>query len=124
MFCSGEGHLGYLTVNRIGVRTTERKLLSYSFLLFFYVTSAADWKLDEPAWTGRMKITAKGKLAYIKLEDRNTGAVVFCMCVCVCFSVLNMGNLCLSAINDMNLLYISYYTLLQTTLPPVIRLCT
>ncbi|KAM8916696.1 adaptin ear-binding coat-associated protein 2 [Spinachia spinachia] len=34
---------------------------------------AADWKLDEPAWSGRMKITAKGKLAYIKLEDRNTG---------------------------------------------------
>ncbi|XP_056304316.1 adaptin ear-binding coat-associated protein 2 [Danio aesculapii] len=34
---------------------------------------AADWKLDEPAWSGRMKITAKGKTAYIKLEDRNTG---------------------------------------------------
>ncbi|XP_040058929.2 adaptin ear-binding coat-associated protein 2 [Gasterosteus aculeatus] len=34
---------------------------------------AADWKLDEPAWSGRMKITAKGKLAYIKLEDKNTG---------------------------------------------------
>lgn len=36
-------------------------------------SSAADWKLDEPAWSGRMKITAKGKLAYIKLEDKNTG---------------------------------------------------
>lgn len=35
--------------------------------------SAADWKLDEPAWSGRMKITAKGKMAFIKLEDRNTG---------------------------------------------------
>uniref|UniRef100_H3DAZ7 NECAP endocytosis associated 2 n=1 Tax=Tetraodon nigroviridis TaxID=99883 RepID=H3DAZ7_TETNG len=34
---------------------------------------AADWKLDEPAWSGRMKITAKGKMAFIKLEDRNTG---------------------------------------------------
>ncbi|XP_038552740.1 adaptin ear-binding coat-associated protein 2 [Micropterus salmoides] len=34
---------------------------------------AADWKLDEPAWSGRMKITAKDKMAYIKLEDRNTG---------------------------------------------------
>ncbi|KAM3878187.1 adaptin ear-binding coat-associated protein 2 [Diretmus argenteus] len=34
---------------------------------------AADWKLDEPAWTGRMKITSKGKVAIIKLEDRNTG---------------------------------------------------
>ncbi|XP_056614941.1 adaptin ear-binding coat-associated protein 2 [Triplophysa dalaica] len=34
---------------------------------------AADWKLDEPAWSGRMKITAKGNIAYIKLEDKNTG---------------------------------------------------
>ncbi|XP_075893409.1 adaptin ear-binding coat-associated protein 2 isoform X1 [Nelusetta ayraudi] len=34
---------------------------------------AADWKLDEPAWSGRMKITAKGHLAFIKLEDKNTG---------------------------------------------------
>ncbi|XP_053530099.1 adaptin ear-binding coat-associated protein 2 [Ictalurus punctatus] len=34
---------------------------------------AADWKLDEPSWTGRMKITAKAKIAFIKLEDRNTG---------------------------------------------------
>lgn len=34
---------------------------------------AADWKLDEPAWSGRLKITAKGKKAFIKLEDRNTG---------------------------------------------------
>lgn len=36
-------------------------------------SSAADWKLDEPAWSGRLKITAKGKMAYIKLEDKNTG---------------------------------------------------
>ncbi|XP_031734586.1 adaptin ear-binding coat-associated protein 2 isoform X2 [Anarrhichthys ocellatus] len=34
---------------------------------------AADWKLDEPAWSGRLKISAKGKIAYIKLEDKNTG---------------------------------------------------
>ncbi|XP_071376848.1 adaptin ear-binding coat-associated protein 2 isoform X4 [Centroberyx affinis] len=34
---------------------------------------AADWKLDEPAWSGRMKITSKGKVALIKLEDKNTG---------------------------------------------------
>ncbi|KAG7319344.1 hypothetical protein KOW79_017818 [Hemibagrus wyckioides] len=34
---------------------------------------AADWKLDEPAWSGRMKITAKAKTAFIKLEDKNTG---------------------------------------------------
>ncbi|KAM7005625.1 adaptin ear-binding coat-associated protein 2 [Tautogolabrus adspersus] len=34
---------------------------------------AADWKLDEPSWSGRMKITAKDKMAFIKLEDKNTG---------------------------------------------------
>ncbi|KAL0978430.1 hypothetical protein UPYG_G00170300 [Umbra pygmaea] len=34
---------------------------------------AADWKLDEPAWTGRMKITSIGKRVYIKLEDKNSG---------------------------------------------------
>lgn len=40
---------------------------------FFVPLSAADWKLDEPAWSGRLKITAKDKKAFIKLEDRNTG---------------------------------------------------
>lgn len=40
---------------------------------FSFFSSAADWKLDEPAWSGRMKITAKGHLAFIKLEDKNTG---------------------------------------------------
>ncbi|XP_076124220.1 adaptin ear-binding coat-associated protein 2 isoform X1 [Alosa pseudoharengus] len=34
---------------------------------------AADWKLEEPAWSGRMKITALGKNAFIKLEDKNSG---------------------------------------------------
>ncbi|XP_035244045.1 adaptin ear-binding coat-associated protein 2 isoform X1 [Anguilla anguilla] len=34
---------------------------------------AADWKLDEPAWSGRLRITAKGKIAYIKLEDKISG---------------------------------------------------
>ncbi|KAM4650908.1 adaptin ear-binding coat-associated protein 2 [Discoglossus pictus] len=34
---------------------------------------AAEWQLDQPAWSGRLRITARGKMAYIKLEDRNTG---------------------------------------------------
>lgn len=34
---------------------------------------AADWKLDEPSWSGRMKIISKGMTAFIKLEDKNTG---------------------------------------------------
>ncbi|XP_065326361.1 adaptin ear-binding coat-associated protein 1 [Pelmatolapia mariae] len=34
---------------------------------------AADWKLDAPDWSGRMRITAKGKAAYVKLEDKISG---------------------------------------------------
>uniref|UniRef100_A0AAY4DSQ2 Adaptin ear-binding coat-associated protein 1 n=1 Tax=Denticeps clupeoides TaxID=299321 RepID=A0AAY4DSQ2_9TELE len=34
---------------------------------------AADWKLDAPDWTGRMRVTAKGKVAFIKLEDKVSG---------------------------------------------------
>ena len=28
---------------------------------------AADWGLDKPAWTGRMRVTAKGKAVSIKV---------------------------------------------------------
>ncbi|XDV34131.1 hypothetical protein PO909_004329 [Leuciscus waleckii] len=38
---------------------------------------AADWKLDTPDWTGRLRITAKGKVAYIKLEDKVSGRSAF-----------------------------------------------
>ncbi|XP_066295874.1 NECAP-like protein CG9132 isoform X1 [Branchiostoma lanceolatum] len=34
---------------------------------------AADWKLDAPDYTGRMKIVAKGKDCVIKIEDKNSG---------------------------------------------------
>ncbi|CAN2387987.1 Adaptin ear-binding coat-associated protein 2 [Pristimantis euphronides] len=34
---------------------------------------AAEWQLDQPAWSGRLRITARGKMAYIKLEDKNSG---------------------------------------------------
>ncbi|XP_072334769.1 adaptin ear-binding coat-associated protein 1-like [Scyliorhinus torazame] len=34
---------------------------------------AADWKLDEPDWSGRLRVTTKGDTAYVKLEDRVTG---------------------------------------------------
>ncbi|XP_060554162.1 adaptin ear-binding coat-associated protein 2-like isoform X2 [Ruditapes philippinarum] len=34
---------------------------------------ASDWKLDQPDWTGRLRIVAKGKDLSIKLEDKNTG---------------------------------------------------
>ncbi|XP_018429547.1 PREDICTED: adaptin ear-binding coat-associated protein 2 [Nanorana parkeri] len=34
---------------------------------------AAEWQLDQPAWSGRLRITARGNIAFIKLEDRTTG---------------------------------------------------
>ncbi|NXC38284.1 NECP2 protein, partial [Penelope pileata] len=34
---------------------------------------AAEWQLDQPAWSGRLRITAKGKTAFIKLEDKTSG---------------------------------------------------
>ncbi|CAL8078948.1 unnamed protein product [Calicophoron daubneyi] len=34
---------------------------------------AADWGLDSPCWTGRLRVVVKGKDLTIKLEDRNTG---------------------------------------------------
>jgi len=37
------------------------------------VHRAAEWKLDEPDWTGRLKISAKGHDLRMRLEDRNTG---------------------------------------------------
>ena len=32
---------------------------------------AADWGLDKPAWTGRMRVTAKGKAVSIKVIHPN-----------------------------------------------------
>jgi hypothetical protein len=40
-------------------------------LILYY--RAADWKLDEPDWTGRMRIVALGKDLFIKLEDKTSG---------------------------------------------------
>ncbi|XP_031549380.1 NECAP-like protein CG9132 [Actinia tenebrosa] len=34
---------------------------------------AADWKLENPDWTGRMRICSKGKECYIKIEDKVMG---------------------------------------------------
>ena len=34
---------------------------------------AADWGLDKPSWTGRMRITVKSNCLEIKLEDKTTG---------------------------------------------------
>ena len=40
---------------------------------FLHFDRAADWKLDQPDWTGRVRVCAKGKECYIKIEDKNTG---------------------------------------------------
>jgi len=42
--------------------------------------SAADWKLDEPDWTGRLKAVSKGSDVVLKLEDSNTGNSASCSC--------------------------------------------
>nr|XP_056721272.1 adaptin ear-binding coat-associated protein 2 [Euleptes europaea] len=34
---------------------------------------AAEWQLDQPAWSGRMRITSQGQVAYVKLEDKTSG---------------------------------------------------
>ncbi|NWR46289.1 NECP2 protein, partial [Regulus satrapa] len=34
---------------------------------------AAEWQLDQPAWSGRPRLTAKGSAAFIKLEDKTSG---------------------------------------------------
>ncbi|KPJ01795.1 PREDICTED: NECAP-like protein CG9132 [Papilio xuthus] len=34
---------------------------------------AADWNLQEPQWTGRMRLVAKGDELIMKLEDKTTG---------------------------------------------------
>ena len=43
------------------------------------VYRAADWKLDSPDFTVRMRIVAKGKAVTIKLEDKNSGEL-FAQC--------------------------------------------
>ncbi|NWI85370.1 NECP2 protein, partial [Pitta sordida] len=34
---------------------------------------AAEWQLDQPAWSGGLRGTAKGSTAFIKLEDKSSG---------------------------------------------------
>ncbi|XP_077998259.1 adaptin ear-binding coat-associated protein 2-like isoform X2 [Glandiceps talaboti] len=34
---------------------------------------AADWKLDQPDWKGRLRVVAKGNDCIIKLEDKSSG---------------------------------------------------
>ena len=45
------------------------------FDLILFLFRAADWKLDAPDWTGRLRVVAKGKEIFIKLEDKISGCV-------------------------------------------------
>lgn len=45
----------------------------FTFLHLFRTRRAANWNLTEPLWTGRMRLTAKGKDVNLRLEDKNTG---------------------------------------------------
>lgn len=54
-------------VYRVPARTTNRGY------------RAAEWKLDEPDWTGRLKVVSKNRDLCIKLEDKTTGEL-FAQC--------------------------------------------
>jgi hypothetical protein len=56
-----------LNIQKVGVKC--RDFICWDFSFF----RAADWKLDEPDWKGRLRIASKGTDLYIKLEDKNTG---------------------------------------------------
>jgi len=41
--------------------------------LVLFVYRAADWQLDTPDWTGRLRVVSKGRDVFIKLEDKVSG---------------------------------------------------
>lgn len=52
-------------------------LLACVVVLFLF--RAAEWKLDEPDWTGRLKVVAKQRDLFVKLEDKTSGEL-FAQC--------------------------------------------
>lgn len=40
---------------------------------YYFLFRAADWNLQEPQWTGRMRLVAKGEELMMKLEDKASG---------------------------------------------------
>ena len=61
--------LNYIVASRI----FRKQYKSAIHLKCVPVYRAADWKLDEPDWTGRLKVAAKGHDLNIKLEDKSSG---------------------------------------------------
>ena len=68
------------------ILTTVGSLLDngiYITILYCSLCRAADWKLDQPDWTGRLRVCAKGKECYIKIEDKTSGKLhKFQVCIC------------------------------------------
>lgn len=44
-----------------------------TIVFYNFCFRAAEWKLDEPNWTGRMRLVAVGKRLELRLEDKTTG---------------------------------------------------
>lgn len=58
-----------LTISELFFLTSSgARQLKDSFLF-----RAADWNLQEPQWTGRMRLVAKGEELMMKLEDKASG---------------------------------------------------
>lgn len=47
--------------------------LAIFIIMKYKISRAADWKLDQPDWTGRMRVCSKGSELYVKLEDNSNG---------------------------------------------------
>ena len=54
------------------------KIYCYYFRCFCFISfRAADWKLDQPDWTGRLRIVLLNNKCFLKLEDKTSGKLLF-----------------------------------------------
>lgn len=60
-------------VIKINIYNTNTNLFSVDTSHQALVYRAADWKLDTPDWSGCMRITARGPVPFVKLEDKVSG---------------------------------------------------
>jgi len=51
-----------------------RRVIHYVYFLVM-VHRANDWNLENPDWTGRLRLVQKGNRCIVKLEDKITGAL-------------------------------------------------